>query len=140
MSFRGKQMAVSPGLTVEPLALNITLCQVMVSLSQGQGLCRETDGDWLTPLKIFVRDTLGSGVKLNYRHLHMLLGTVWKMVLSQRSKCKCDVMENLPAFTLFKSVCSRVSRDRGPVGSRLCLLQAETPDATGPISAAVFLQ
>lgn len=88
-------MAVSPGLTVEPLALNITLCQVMVSLSQGQGLCRETDGDWLTPLKIFVRDTLGSGVKLNYRHLHMLLGTVWKMVLSQRSKCKSDVMENI---------------------------------------------
>ncbi|CAG11931.1 unnamed protein product, partial [Tetraodon nigroviridis] len=83
---RGKQTAVSPGLTVEPLALNITLCQVMVSLSQGQGLCRETDGDWLSPVKIFVRDTLGSGVKLNYRHLHMLLGTVWKMVLSQRSK------------------------------------------------------
>lgn len=88
-------MAVSPGLTVEPLALNITLCQVMVSLSQEQGLCQETDGDWLTPLKIFVRDTLGSGVKLNYRHLHMLLGTVWKMVLSQRSKCKSDVMENV---------------------------------------------
>lgn len=79
---------------MEPLALNITLCQVMVSLSQGQELYRETDGDWLTPLKIFVRDTLGSGVKLNYRHLHMLLGTVWKMVLSQRSKCKSDVLEN----------------------------------------------
>ncbi|TWW79248.1 testis-expressed protein 10 homolog [Takifugu flavidus] len=90
---RSKLMAVSPGLTVEPLALNITLCQVMVSLSQRQGL-RETDGDWLTPLKIFVRDTLGSGVKLNYRHLHMLLGTVWKMVLSQRSK---SVTEDLLA-------------------------------------------
>lgn len=74
---------------VEPLALNITLCQVMVSLS------READGDWLTPLKIFVRDTLGSGVKLNYRHLHMLLGTVWKMVLSQKSKCKRNVLENV---------------------------------------------
>lgn len=93
--FRGKQLAVSPGLMVEPLALNITLCQVMVSLSQGQELSREADGDWLTPLKIFVRDTLGSGVKLNYRHLHMLLGTVWKMVLSQKSKRKCDVLENV---------------------------------------------
>lgn len=91
LSYRSKQMAVSPGLTVEPLALNITLCQVMVSLSQRQGL-RETDGDWLTPLKIFVRDTLGCGVKLNYRHLHMLLGTVWKMVLSQRSKCESDMI------------------------------------------------
>lgn len=135
-------MAVSPGLTVEPLALNITLCQVMVSLSQGQGLCRETDGDWLTPLKIFVRDTLGSGVKLNYRHLHMLLGTVWKMVLSQRSKCKWCDGKRLPGFTSFIiNICVfSCSGDGGPVGSRLCLLQAETPDTTGPISAAVFLQ
>ncbi|KAF1387890.1 hypothetical protein PFLUV_G00084620 [Perca fluviatilis] len=83
---RSKQTAAVPGLTVDPLALNITLCQVMVSLSQRQGLGRETDGDWLTPLRTFVRDTLGSGVKLSYRQLHMLLGTVWKMVLTQRSK------------------------------------------------------
>ncbi|KAG7464362.1 testis-expressed sequence 10 protein [Solea senegalensis] len=83
---RNKQTAAIPGLTVEPLALNITLCQVMVSLSQRQGLGRETDGDWLTLLRTFVRDTLSSGVKLSYRHLHMLLGTVWKMVLTQRSK------------------------------------------------------
>ncbi|XP_058503508.1 testis-expressed protein 10 homolog [Solea solea] len=83
---RNKQTAAIPGLTVEPLALNITLCQVMVSLSQRQELGRETDGDWLTLLRTFVRDTLSSGVKLSYRHLHMLLGTVWKMVLTQRSK------------------------------------------------------
>lgn len=83
---RSKQTAAVPGLTVEPLALNITLCQVMVSLSQRQGLSREMDGDWLMPLRAFVRDALGSGVKLSYRQLHMLLGTVWKMVLTQRSK------------------------------------------------------
>ncbi|KAM6910385.1 testis-expressed protein 10 homolog isoform 1-T2 [Xenentodon cancila] len=83
---RSKQNAAIPFLTVEPLALNITLCQVMVSLSQKQGLSREVDGDWLTPLRTFVRDTLGSGVKLSYRQLHMLLGTVWKMVLTQRSR------------------------------------------------------
>lgn len=83
---RNKQTAVVPGSTVEPQALNITLCQVMVSLSQKHGLGPESDGDWLTPLRVFVRDTLGSGVKLSYRQLHMLLGTVWKMVLTQRSK------------------------------------------------------
>ncbi|KAI4811447.1 hypothetical protein KUCAC02_014356 [Chaenocephalus aceratus] len=95
---RSKQTAVVPGLTVEPLALNITLCQVMVSLSQRQGLGRETDGDWLTPLRTFVRDTLGSGAKLSYRQLHMLLGTVWKMVLTQRSKVSmCSVTDDLLA-------------------------------------------
>ncbi|XP_037310968.2 testis-expressed protein 10 homolog [Pungitius pungitius] len=87
---RSKQTAAVPGLTVEPLALNITLCQVMVSLSQRQVLGRETDGDWLTPLRTFVRDTLGSGVKLTYRQLHMLLGTVWRMVFTQRSKTVTD--------------------------------------------------
>lgn len=86
--FRSKQTAAIPPPTVEPLALNITLCQVMVSLSQRQGLAHETDGDWLAPLRTFVRDTLGSGVKLSYRQLHMLLGTVWKMVLTHRSRSK----------------------------------------------------
>lgn len=87
---RNKQMAAVPGLTVEPLALNITLCQVMVSLSQRQGIGREPDGDWLEPLRAFVRDTLSSMVKLSYKQLHMLLGTVWKMVLTQRSKTVTD--------------------------------------------------
>ncbi|KAM3873626.1 testis-expressed protein 10 homolog [Diretmus argenteus] len=83
---RSKQTAAVPGQTVEPLALNITLCQVMVSLSQRQSLGRESDADWLIPLRLFVRDTLANGVKLSYRQLHMLLGTVWRMVLTQRSK------------------------------------------------------
>lgn len=83
---RSKQPSAVLGLTVEPLALNITLCQVMVSLSQKQSQGRESDGDWVTPLRTFVRDTLGNTVKLSYRQLHMLLGTVWKMVLTQRSR------------------------------------------------------
>ncbi|XP_077432590.1 testis-expressed protein 10 homolog isoform X2 [Vanacampus margaritifer] len=89
---RGKQTAAIPDVTVDPLALNITLCQVMVSLSQKQAVGREADGDWLTPLRTFVRDTLGGDVKLSYRQLHMLLGTVWKMVLTQKSKMTEDLL------------------------------------------------
>ncbi|XP_061810934.1 testis-expressed protein 10 homolog [Nerophis lumbriciformis] len=83
---RGKPTPAAPDVTVDPLALNITLCQVMVSLCQRQGVGCDADGDWLTPLRTFVRDTLGGDVKLSYRQLHMLLGTVWKMVLTQKSK------------------------------------------------------
>ncbi|CAG6015494.1 unnamed protein product [Menidia menidia] len=83
---RSKLNTAIPIQTVEPLALNITLCQVMVSLSQKQGLDLEADGEWLTPLRTFVQDTLGGGVKLSYRQLHLLLGTVWKMVFTQRSR------------------------------------------------------
>lgn len=95
LSPRTKQAVVIPGSNVEPLALNITLCQVMVSLSQKKGAEPESDGDWLTPLRAFVRDTLSSGLKLSYRQLYMLLGTVWKMVLTQRSKSKsCFLVRN----------------------------------------------
>lgn len=95
---RNKQTAVIPGSNVEPLALNITLCQVMVSLSQKKGPGQDFDGDWLTPLRVFVRDTLSSGVKLSYRQLCMLLGTVWKMVLTQRSKSKMSNLIELHSF------------------------------------------
>lgn len=98
---RSKPTAAIPGSSVEPLALNITLCQVMVALSQKKGPGPDADGDWLTPLRAFVRDTLSSGGKLSYRQLHMLLGTVWKMVLTQRSK---TVTEDLLAavYTYYK--------------------------------------
>ncbi|CAL1611185.1 unnamed protein product [Knipowitschia caucasica] len=81
---RNKQPAVLPTMTVEPLALNITLCQVMVSLSQKEPT--DCDSGWLTPLRIFAQDTLSSGSKLSSKQLNMLLDTVWKMVLTQKSR------------------------------------------------------
>lgn len=83
---RNKQAASMPVSTVDPLALNITLCQVMVSLSQHQDPTTESDSSWLMPLRTFVQDTLSSGVKLSSKQLNMLLDTVWKMVLTQKSK------------------------------------------------------
>lgn len=83
---RNKQAASVPVSPVEPLALNITLCQVMVSLSQKQDPITEADSGWLAPLRTFVQDTLSSNVKLSTKQLNMLLDTVWNMVLTQKSK------------------------------------------------------
>ncbi|CAL8247185.1 unnamed protein product [Lota lota] len=83
---RMKQLPAVTGPTVEPLGLNITLCQVMVALSQRQDAGQDKDADWLLPLRTFVRDTLANGVKLSYKQLHMLLDAVWKMVLKERSR------------------------------------------------------
>ncbi|KAK7881072.1 hypothetical protein WMY93_032322 [Mugilogobius chulae] len=83
---RNKQVSALPMATVDPLALNITLCQVMVSLSQKQELSTESDSSWLTPLRVFAQDTLSSGVKLSSKQLNMLLDTVWKMVVTQKSR------------------------------------------------------
>uniref|UniRef100_A0A674DYL1 Testis expressed 10 n=1 Tax=Salmo trutta TaxID=8032 RepID=A0A674DYL1_SALTR len=86
---RSKQAPTIPGQTVEPLALNVLLCQVMVSmvtLGQREGPAQEPDAEWLMPLRGFVQETLSSGAKLSQRHLHTLLETVWRMVITQRSR------------------------------------------------------
>lgn len=88
---RSKQAPTIPGQTVEPLALNVLLCQVMVSmvtLGQREGPAQEPDAEWLMPLRGFVQETLSSGAKLSQRHLHTLLETVWRMVITQRSRGK----------------------------------------------------
>ncbi|XP_029115667.1 testis-expressed protein 10 homolog [Scleropages formosus] len=83
---RSKQQQVAAGSAgaMEPLTLNLTLCQVMVSLSSrtrgGQ------DADWLGPIRAFVRDSLSSGAKLSSKHLGALLEVVWRLVLTYKSR------------------------------------------------------
>ncbi|KAJ8004944.1 hypothetical protein DPEC_G00141540 [Dallia pectoralis] len=120
---KSKQTSTLPGQTVEPLALNILLCQVMVSmviLNQREGPAQEPDADWLMPLRGFVQETLSSGAKLSQRHLHTLLETVWRMVITQRSRavtedllqavyCQYQQMNlNLQTRTLLLSFFSRL--------------------------------
>lgn len=73
--------------TVEPLALNVMLCQVMVTLSlRGRDHIAGQDADWLGPIRAFVTDTLSSGGKLSSKHLAALLEVVWRMIVTQRSR------------------------------------------------------
>lgn len=73
--------------TVEPLALNVMLCQVMVALSlRGRDHIAGQDADWLGPIRAFVTDTLSSGGKLSSKHLAALLEVVWRMIVTQRSR------------------------------------------------------
>lgn len=75
------------GGNVEPLAVNVTLCQVMVTLSlRGQNHVAVEDADWLGPIRVFIRETLSSGGKLSSRHLAALLEVVWRMIVTQRSR------------------------------------------------------
>ncbi|MBN3321935.1 TEX10 protein, partial [Atractosteus spatula] len=83
-SKRIKQAAAAGDAGVDPLALNLTLCQVMANLtSSADG---RQDADWLGPVRAFVRESLTSGVRLGARHLANLLEVVWKLVLTQRNK------------------------------------------------------
>ncbi|XP_066502389.1 testis-expressed protein 10 homolog isoform X3 [Hoplias malabaricus] len=75
------------GGNVEPLALNVMLCQVMVTLSlRGRDHIAAQDADWLGPIRAFVTDTLSNGGKLGSKHLTALLEVVWRMIVTQRSR------------------------------------------------------
>lgn len=82
---------VVAGSTVEPLAVNVTLCQVMVTLSlRGQDHVAAEDADWLGPIRVFIRETLSNGSKLSSKHLAALLEVVWRMIVTQRSRVVTD--------------------------------------------------
>ncbi|XP_017559512.1 testis-expressed protein 10 homolog [Pygocentrus nattereri] len=87
---RGRQQVVGgavAGGNVEPLALNVMLCQVMVTLSlRGRDHVAGQDADWLGPIRAFVTDALSSGGKLSSKHLAALLEVVWRMIVTQRSR------------------------------------------------------
>uniref|UniRef100_A0AAY4DRT0 Pre-rRNA-processing protein Ipi1 N-terminal domain-containing protein n=1 Tax=Denticeps clupeoides TaxID=299321 RepID=A0AAY4DRT0_9TELE len=71
----------------DPLGLNVTLCQVMVTLSvKGRGQPEGQDADWLGPIRSFVRETLMDGGRLGGRQLAPLLEVVWRLVLNQKSR------------------------------------------------------
>lgn len=74
--------------SVEPLVLNVTLCQVMVTLSQrGEpGQADGQDADWLGLIRGFVRETLTGGGKLSSKQLAALLEVVWRLVVSHKSR------------------------------------------------------
>ncbi|XP_066502228.1 testis-expressed protein 10 homolog isoform X1 [Hoplias malabaricus] len=87
---RSRQQVVggaNAGGNVEPLALNVMLCQVMVTLSlRGRDHIAAQDADWLGPIRAFVTDTLSNGGKLGSKHLTALLEVVWRMIVTQRSR------------------------------------------------------
>ncbi|XP_062841389.1 testis-expressed protein 10 homolog isoform X2 [Trichomycterus rosablanca] len=79
---------------VEPLALNVMLCQVMVTLClRGRDHVAAQDADWLGPIRAFVTDTLSGGGKLNSKHLGALLEVVWRMVVTQRSRVTEELLQ-----------------------------------------------
>ncbi|XP_072548337.1 testis-expressed protein 10 homolog [Salminus brasiliensis] len=91
---RSRQQVVGGGVAggnVEPLALNVMLCQVMVTLSlRGLDNVAGQDADWLGPIRAFVTDTLSNGGKLSSKHLAALLEVVWRTIVTQRSRAVAE--------------------------------------------------
>ncbi|XP_041104126.1 testis-expressed protein 10 homolog isoform X2 [Polyodon spathula] len=82
-SKRNKQTAALLA-SVDALALNLALSQVMVSLTSSTVV--QQDSDWLEAIRKFVTHSLSSGSKLSSKQLSGLLEVVWRLALTQRNR------------------------------------------------------
>lgn len=71
---------------IDHLLLNLTLCDIMVSLASTSTL--QTDSGWLDMIRKFVTDTLQDGSKLNSKQVNRLLGVTWRLMQIQQNKGK----------------------------------------------------
>ncbi|XP_078394837.1 testis-expressed protein 10 homolog isoform X3 [Cetorhinus maximus] len=78
---KDKQAAAFMNSADHPLALNLALCQVMVSLTNA--LTVHLDTDWLEQIRKFVTESLSDGRKLTSQQLNGMLMLVWRLVLVQ---------------------------------------------------------
>lgn len=72
--------------SVDHLLLNLTLCDIMVSLASTSTL--QMDSGWLDMIRKFVTDTLQDGSKLNSKQVNRLLGVTWRLMQIQQNKGK----------------------------------------------------
>lgn len=66
--------------------LNLTLCDIMVSLASASTL--QADSGWLDMIRNFVTDTLQDGSRLNSKQVNRLLGVTWRLMQIQQNKGK----------------------------------------------------
>ena len=71
---------------VDHLLLNLTLCDIMVSLASASTL--QADSGWLDMIRKYVTDTLQDGSRLNSKQVNRLLGVTWRLMQIQQNKGK----------------------------------------------------
>lgn len=77
---------MTPSNSVDHLLLNLTLCDIMVSLASASTL--QADSGWLDMIRKFVTDTLQDGSRLNSKQVNRLLGVTWRLMQIQQNKGK----------------------------------------------------
>ncbi|KAM3823054.1 testis-expressed protein 10 isoform 3-T4 [Vipera latastei] len=75
---------------IDHLLLNLTLCEIMVSLANTSTLT--TDAHWLDLIGKFVIETLQDGCKLNSKQLNKLLRVTWRLLEIQLNKAATETL------------------------------------------------
>ncbi|XP_025068787.1 testis-expressed protein 10 isoform X4 [Alligator sinensis] len=98
-SYKSNKYCMTPSNSIDHLLLNLTLCDIMVSLSSASTL--QLDSDWLDMIRNFVTDTLQDGSKLNSKQLNRLLGVTWRLMQIQRNKVAAETLIKA-VYTLYQ--------------------------------------
>ncbi|XP_070583880.1 testis-expressed protein 10 isoform X2 [Erythrolamprus reginae] len=75
---------------IDHLFVNLTLCEIMVSLTNTSTL--PVDAHWLDLIRKFVMETLQDGCKLNSKQLNKLLRVTWRLLEIQLNKATIETL------------------------------------------------
>ncbi|XP_038626162.1 testis-expressed protein 10 isoform X2 [Tachyglossus aculeatus] len=84
---------------VDHLLLNLTLCDIMVSLASTSTL--QMDSDWIEMIRKFVTETLEDGCKLTSKQLNRLLGVTWRLMEIQSNRVVTETLTRA-VYTLYQ--------------------------------------
>ncbi|XP_062986937.1 testis-expressed protein 10 isoform X2 [Elgaria multicarinata webbii] len=84
---------------IDHLLLNLTLCEIMVSLASASTL--QMDSHWLDMIRKFVIETLQDGCKLNSKQLNKLLRVAWRLLQIQINKVATETLMKA-VYTLYQ--------------------------------------
>ncbi|XP_044514217.1 testis-expressed protein 10 [Gracilinanus agilis] len=90
---------MTPLNNVDHLLLNLTLCDIMVSLASTSTL--QKDFDWIEMIRKFVTESFEDGYKLNNKQLNRLLGVTWRLMQIQPNRVSTEVLIRA-VYTLYQ--------------------------------------
>ncbi|XP_066483185.1 testis-expressed protein 10 isoform X1 [Tiliqua scincoides] len=89
-SLKGNKYCMTSSNNIDHLLLNLTLCEIMVSLANASTL--QMDSHWLDMIRKFVTETLQDGCKLNCKQLNRLLRVTWRLLQIQLNKVTAETL------------------------------------------------
>ncbi|KAF7247625.1 hypothetical protein EYD10_06148 [Varanus komodoensis] len=98
-SLKSNKYCMTSSNNVDHLLLNLTLCEIMVSLASVSTL--QMDYQWLDMIRKFVIETLQDGSKLNSKQLTKLLRVAWRLLQIQINKVATETLMKA-VYTLYQ--------------------------------------
>nr|XP_060637476.1 testis-expressed protein 10 [Anolis sagrei ordinatus]XP_060637477.1 testis-expressed protein 10 [Anolis sagrei ordinatus]XP_060637479.1 testis-expressed protein 10 [Anolis sagrei ordinatus] len=90
---------IAPSNNIDHLLLNLTLCEIMVSLATASTL--QMDSSWVNMIKKFVIETLQDGSKLSSKQLVKLLSVAWRLLQIHINKVSSETLMKA-VYTLYQ--------------------------------------